>query len=248
MQKLFGALTVSMTLLGAGRLNAAPLMVDDFETPAPFDLLLIGVDHDNGQPFQQAGVPVTLGGQRDVKVDVLGTPKPNSAQVLIGHEGDLFNKGVFQVATASDPGSVVTLQYDGQDDNVEELTNSHGLLATVLADGGVTIDFLSVDAPVAGNLDVLVRLYSEGAVATYSGQIGESGDPSSLFAPYSEFDVGDGFSFDAVDSFEFVFNSPGQVDVDFVVDQIWTVVPEPSTWFLGAIALAVIGCGACGRR
>ncbi len=241
MQRLAGTFTALVLLLCASNLPAAPLMLDDFETPTPPGVLLIGVNHANSKPFQQAGVPVTLGDQRDVRVDVLGTPKPNSAQVLIGHDAELFNKGVFQVATASAPGSVVTLQYDGEDVNADELTNAHGLSTGVLPDGGVTIDFLSVDAPVAGNLDVLIRLYSEGAVATYSGEIAESGAPSSLFAPYASFDVGDGFSYGAVDSFEFVFNSPGQVDVDFVVDQIWTVVPEPSAWALGLISLACIG-------
>jgi len=69
-----------------------------------------------------------------------------------------------------------------------------------------------------------------------------------LYAPYLEFDVEDGFNFADVNSFEFVFNSAGQVDVDFVVDQIWTVVPEPSTWALGLLSLVGIAIARRVRR
>jgi hypothetical protein len=235
-------------LLGAELSSAAPLMIDDFETPTPAGVLLIGINQPNGKPFQELGSPVTIGNQRDVKVDVLGTPKANSAQVLIGHESDLYNRGIFQFATASDPASVVTLQYDGEDVNTDALDNAHALQQLVLPDGGITISFLSVDAPDGGTLDVIIRLSSNGAEATYLGNINETGDPTSLFASYSEFDVGDGFNFANVNSFEFVFNSAGKVDVDFVVDQIWTVVPEPSTWVLSLLSLTGMAMARRVRR
>ncbi|MDZ4781465.1 MAG: PEP-CTERM sorting domain-containing protein [Planctomycetia bacterium] len=235
-------------LLSADVSSAASLMIDDFENPTPAGVLLIGVNQPNGKPFQELGAPITIGNQRDVMVEVLGTPKANSAQVLIGHDDDLFDRGIFQFATASDPASVVTLQYDGEDVNTEELDNAHALQQLVLPDGGITINFLSVDAPVSGNLDVIIRLSSNGVQATYSGEVGETGDPSELYAPYLEFDVEDGFNFADVNSFEFVFNSAGQVDVDFVVDQIWTVVPEPSTWALGLLSLVGIAIARRVRR
>jgi hypothetical protein len=240
-------LILAICLICVGRAAVAvPLMVDDFESPDPAGVRLIGVSQPNSQPFQELGNPITLGDQRDVLVSVQGTPKPNSAQVLIGYEDQLFNKGVFQVATASDPGSVITLQYDGVDSNPVELTNAHSLLERVV--GGLTIDFLTVDAPFGGNLDVTITMHSNGATATYAGSAPEGATPYSLFAPYASFNAGAGFDFDAVDSFEFVFNASGHPDVDFVIDQIWTVVPEPSAFVLGCVAIAGFVAGRRVRR
>jgi hypothetical protein len=223
-------------LMSARQAAAATLTLDDFENPMPAEVILAGITHENGIPLQHSGLPLTVGGQRDVKINVDGTPKPNSAQVLIGHDEELFLRGVLQVATASSPGSIVTLQYDGLDSNPVALTNSHGLNMVVAPDGGITIDFLTVDAPEIGLLDVAIRLYSNDAVATFSGAVPETAVPLSFYADYDEFDVGEGFSFDTVDSFEFVFNGSALVDIDFVVDSISTTVPEP-----GTLAIACLG-------
>lgn len=241
----FGSLiAVGLLCLAASRVSASTLMVDDFESPTPASVNIIGITHGNGVPMQFSGLPLTIGSQRDVKVDVQGTPKANSAQILIGHDDQLYNRGVFQVATASSPGSVITLQYDGEDVNLDALTNAQALSTAVVPEGGVTIGFLSVDAPNAGMLDVAIRLYSQDAVATYSGQIAETGTPVDFYASYDEFDVGDGFNFDVITSFEFVFNGAGLVDVDFAIDQISTTVPEPNSLVL----LALAGIAALGVR
>lgn len=237
--KNLGVAIAVLLLLGAGHAHAATLTIDDFESPDPADVIIPGFTQENGKPFQHAGSALTVGGQRDVKIDVQGAPKPNSAQVLIGHDDQLFKQGVFQVATASSPGSIITLQYDGLDDNPTALTNAHGLSMAVAPAGGITIDFLSVDAPNAGLLDVSIRLYSNNAAATYHGLVPEAGDPQDMYAPFDEFDVGDGFAFDAIDSFEFVFNSSALVDVDFVVNKITTTVPEPGAFPLALFGVAV---------
>lgn len=227
-----------LALVTAAPAGATVMTLDDFETPEPADVMLIGFTHPNGKPLQYSGLPDTIGSQRDIKVDVQGAPKANSAQVLIGHDDSLFNHGVFQVATASSPGSIITLQYDGVDDNPEQLTNAHSLSMFVVPDGGITIDFLTVDAPGGGMMDIAVRMFSNGAVATYSGSVAETAVPVNHVIDYDLFDIEPGFSFDDIDSFEFVFNSSGLVDIDFAIDRITTVVPEPSSVVLATLCAA----------
>lgn len=234
----FGRAIALACLLSATRLTAGTVPIDDFENPDPAAVIIPGFTLENGKPHQSAGLSSTVGDQRDVKIDVQGTPKPNSAQVLVGYDDQLFLRGVFQVATASSPGSVVTLQYDGLDDNPSTLTNGHGLNMFVLPDGGLTIDFATVDAPNGGLMDVAIRMYSNDAVATYQGAVAETAAPLSFYAPFDEFDVGDGFNFATVDSFEFVFNGAGLIDIDFVVDQIAVTVPEPSSLVVALLGVA----------
>lgn len=247
MTRLWWAIAIAACLTTA-EATAATLMIDDFQSPDPAAIIFAGFNHPNGQPLQQSELPATIGGQRDVKIDVDGQPVANSAQVLIGYEAELYDRGILQVATASMPGSIVTLQYDGVDEDTSTLTNAHGLNQFVMPDGGITIDFLSVDAPAVGLLDVAIRMYSNGAVATYSGHAAETGTPTSLVASFAEFDVGDGFSFNSIDSFEFVFNGSALVDVDFAIDQITTVVPEPSALWLAGAGICAAACARFRRR
>lgn len=236
MTTLGRAIAIALLAMG-GRASAATMTLDNFETPDPAELIFAGFTHPSGKPLQFSNPASTIGAQRDVKIDVDGVAKPNSAQVLIGYDENLYLRGVLQVATASTPGSIVTLQYDGVDDNPTSLTNAHGLNMALAPAGGITIDFLTIDAPEIGLLDVAMRLFSNGgAVATYSGQMEESLVATSMYAPFDEFDVGEGFSFSAIDSFEFVFNGSALVDVDFAIDQISATVPEP-----GTLAMAFLG-------
>ncbi len=237
MRRLGRAIVIALLAMG-GRASAATMTLDNFETPDPAELIFAGFTHPSGKPLQFSNPASTVGAQRDVKIDVDGVAKPNSAQVLIGYDENLYLRGILQVATASTPGSIVTLQYDGMDDNSESLTNAHGLNMVLAPEGGITIDFLTIDAPEVGLLDVAIRLFSNEAVATYHGQMAESLVATSMYAAFDEFDVGEGFSFSSVDSFEFVFNGSALVDVDFVVDNISATVPEPGTLVMAFLGIA----------
>jgi len=225
-------------------LQAAMIMIDDFGAPNPAAVFLIKMGHPNSVPVEQGGLPSIVGGERDVLVSVQGEPSVQSAQMLIGHEDSLFGRGVFQIATARDPGTVVTLQYDGEDIDGNELTNSR-LLSLDLTGGGtntdLVIEFLSVDAPGADGLDLQIRLTSSlGGAAVFDDIVPESMQQQSVFAPYASFNTTGEFSFAAIDSIEIEFNRVALTDIDFEIGSISTV-PEPTAGLLLALGMTAAG-------
>jgi hypothetical protein len=242
MQTSIFAATLAIVFCLTAAAPAAPIVIDDFSTPNPAPFFLVGINHDNALPVEQAGLAEAVGGERDILAVVLGTPNPQSAQVLTGFEASLFVEGVFQVATAGNPATSVTLQYDGTDTDGATLVNAR-LLNLDLTGGGMNdelaIDFISVDAPGAPGLDLLISLSSPGGTATLADIVPESGSPFTHVTSFAAFAADPGFSFKNVDSIELVFNGPGVMDVDFAIGRI-QAVPEPSTAALWVAGLAGI--------
>ncbi len=237
---------VAMGLQLGGQIgNAAPIVIDDFSTPDPAPFFLVGFTHLNDLLVEQPGLSEAVGGERDILIEVLGTLNIQSAQLLTGTDRSLFSQGVMQVATAREPATTVTLQYDGTDDDGNALLNSR-LLNLDLTDGGTNdrleIEFLTVDAPASLGLDFVITLTSPGGTAVLAELIPESGLPAVHVSPFAAFAADPGFSFSDVDSMEFSFNGSGVADVDFVIDRI-RAVPEPST--LTLILAGLGGLGAC---
>ena len=201
-------------------------------------------------------VPGVIGGERDVFVEVVGTPEPISAAGTIGHELSA-DAGLLQFATFGfgGPGSYLIAQYDGKDSDPEPssgLTNSE-LLGELdefdLTDGGTNnafkFAFNDMDAGNGTWLDLGITVTGPaGLVGQYQGKIPESSEPFVHMVAFDEFTGDD--TFDNVTSITFVFNDVASPtpNVDFELSSIEaSQIPEPSTLALlsalGVLLLAV---------
>ncbi|MHC4179047.1 MAG: hypothetical protein ACYSWU_16155, partial [Planctomycetota bacterium] len=86
----------------------ADFIIDDFDAPNLANLEILVIDFLDPDPtiVQTPDVGI-LGGERDILLDVIGTPTPTS---FVGEIGD----GSF-VFGGSSPGTAATIQYDGDD-------------------------------------------------------------------------------------------------------------------------------------
>jgi hypothetical protein len=246
-QWAFAALAAAISAFGIPSATfAAPFLIDDFASqnstfyivgsPAP-------VFYPNGKPVENSGLPTTLGGERDTLVQVLGTPKTQSAQFLLGVEPTSFPSGVFHLATAGSPASVATLQYDGDDADGSELINAHLLDFSMPPGGSFAIDFLSIDSPGSPDglkVDILLTSIGGGS-ASFNDFAPETSEPVTFSAPMASFLKTPTFDAAHISSITFVFNQAALTDADFTIDNL-RAVPEPSAFALAALAgLAAIG-------
>lgn len=233
---------VALLGLGVSTGRAAPVLIDNFDSPDPGTSYVIDLLDPDPTVIEQA-VAGMIGGERDVLIDVIGTPGAVSATGTVG--GGNFIYG------STSPGSVVTLQYDGIDaDPAAALTNSAGLGGVDLTDGGsnigILMQFLSVDAGAGSDLDLEIYATSAGGSASFVGTVMESVSPFEHFVLFSDFATVGAFSFAALTSLEFVFNPAGTDDVDFEFDFIIATTPEPSS--IGLMALGCVALGGPGIR
>jgi len=237
--------------------HALPFVIDDFTDPNPLsldpvtgDIFVIGGFSADPKLIKQDSVLI-LGGQRDVLVDVKGTPQPVSASGVIGEGVFIFN--------SSEPATTVTLQYDGTGtiaggDDVNgppaALTMNPGGLPdptdiTVNGQKMFRLSFLSTDAgPLQSSFEATIRVSARaGGEAEFIGQVMESTSPSSFLAEFQDFIPTGGFdlntSFGDVDSIEIVLNSSELTGVDFRLTAIETV-PEPASWGLALLGFSLI--------
>ena len=199
--------------------NAEVVTVIDLNDPDP---TLVKVDHVD-----------TLGGQRDLLLDVLGTPGAVSYAGTIGEGSFVFNSG--------SPGVVATLQYDGIDSDIvgppASLVNAEGLGGLDLTAGGrdrFTLDFKSIDGGHYLYMDIEIEVHNGPAVvASFVGQIPSSSIPIRYDALFSSF-TGATSALSSATSLEICFNPNGHEDVDFVMTGS-VGVPEPATMTLLAL-------------
>jgi hypothetical protein len=224
--------------------SAATVLIDDFSQPNPAAFYVVSAL--NPDPFlhKTTGAGI-LGGQRDLLIDVQGTPGLTTAVGSIG--GGNFDFGSAGPVTAF-------LQYDGTDLDVvgppAALTDG-GALGADLTGGGTNnqlrFSFTSVDGGIIVNpLSVAVNLSGPGGTASFTGTIPESVSPQAYSIPFASFATTGSFSFGTVSSLLIALNPvPAASNVDFQLTRIETV-PEPGTLVL--CALGLVGLFAWRRR
>ena len=252
-----------LILVPAG--HASTVTIDSFDAPNPGATFFFPGEAPWGAGcpagFEQAA-PGVAGGERDVYVEVVGTPESISAASTIGYE-EAAGTGLLRMATfgLNEPGSYLIVQYDGTDadpDPSAGLTNAE-LLGSLDLTGGGTNDtfqfaFRSVDAGNGLWLNLTIRVTGAGGLAAvYEGRVPESGSPFVYTAAFDEFAGDDAFS--AVTSLTFAFNQVGipTPNVDFELDSIAAApVPEPSALavlsVLGALMLVARVWSGFSRR
>jgi len=174
----------------------------------------------------------TLGGQRDLLLDVLGTPGAVSYAGTIGEGSFVFNSG--------SPGVAATLQYDGIDADVvgppASLVNAEGLGGFDLTAGGTdrfNLDFTRIDGGDYQYTDIEIEVHNGADVALFVGTIPDSSIPIRYDVLFSSF-TGITSALSSATSLEIRFNPTSHSDVDFTMTgSIGT--PEPAT--MGLLAL-----------
>ncbi|MBX7166329.1 MAG: hypothetical protein K1X74_08255 [Pirellulales bacterium] len=216
----------TVALSGIGASSSTDLLIDSFDSPTQVGYLINTVNLDPHLIKQTAPISVVVGGERDLFIDVLGASAPTSATGAIGRD-PLDGTGYYNFVTA-EPGARAILQYDGidADDQVApvSLVNNQGLANIDFLSNGndrIRFDFLNVDGGPANQVQLIVRLTSNGGgTATFVGNVPESATALSFFAPYASFGTAGGFSFSQVTSMEVEFNAVGGEDIDFELDLI----------------------------
>lgn len=239
--RTFGRLfAVCLILAVPVSVQAASLTIDDFSAPDEVTVpVIILLDPD--PTLVETPDPQILGEERDILVDVIGTPSYSSFIGEIGEGSFIFG--------GSSPGTVATIQYDGDDDDTESveqlgrLNNAEGLGGLDLTPYGLVfaLDFLNADGGQQQSTGIEIEVHSSTNSVTYQGAIDDSGSPFTYSAPFADFrdasDLSDPSVFTDVASIEFRLNHNGADDVDFELDAI-SVVPEPSTLaMLAAVGL-----------
>src|SRR5690606_1540164 len=137
--------------------DAATVLIDDFTLPDPGDTVIVGV------PLVQVaetGLGI-LGGEREISVEIIGTPNPNSAIFMVGRDSDHM-EDAFQLATVGLSPAVATILYDG--------VGSAGLGGIDLTGGGSNnrflLQFISNDALPTAGLDIEVTVTSASGSST----------------------------------------------------------------------------------
>jgi hypothetical protein len=224
-----------LALIGAAAVTAmacsanAAITIDNFDAPSSEEATVIDLQT-GGDPYaiNQHDDASILGGQRDVLIEVQGTSSLTSYAGTIGG-------GTFDFISDS-PGSIATMQYDSVDtESGSSLSDAEALGGMDLTESGSSdrfrFEFLSADL----GFDLSVTVQGGGNTASFVGSVASSETPFTYDIAFSSF-AGDQSAIQNADSVTFDFNSAGQADRDFDLDQIGTAVPTPGSLATGLVA------------
>jgi len=247
----FSRYLVAVTVLGlllAATPAAEAIVLDDFSLPDPGHVTFMpdSPSHPNTALVEQNAANV-VGGQRDVFIETFGQPQILSAGLIVGYDDD-FDLAALQVATFGNPGTSVTLQYDGFDPpgaSGAQLFNVRNMTIDLTDDGldsQLLLKMFSSDGADPAGLDLQITATNPTLGSTTLATphfIPNEVAPFEYVVPFSDFTTPTPNTFfRQIDSLTFVFNGDGTPNVDYEVDSISTI-PEPSVlWLLGGSVLA----------
>lgn len=233
-----------IAMLWVSQASAVPITIDDFDLPNPANPTgLWVINAQDPDPYINQAALVGTIAERDLKIDVIGTPNLISSIGTVGDDG--IKTRLAQNAGSTDV-VVTTVQYDGVDNPPVEaagtdLVNSEGLLEDLTAGGNdaLSIDWLTAEAGFGTTIQYSVEVHSMGGgSATVTGSQGEDGDDSTIESAILPFASFAGVDFSKVTSLEFRINDIGLSQaIDFQVDAIRAIatVPEPQSISLLAL-------------
>jgi hypothetical protein len=227
MKKLL-VLIIAVLLAPAAR---GALIIDDFTRPTTPKAFTVDLTDPDPTLLKSSDFSI-LGGERDMLVDVVGTPSVVSITGVLGGGQFVFNSVV--------PGTVAVLQYDGLDADVAgppaALINAEALGGIDLTAYGnlFYLDFLSVDGGTSNTTAVEIQVHSPSSSAVFAGAIPDSAGPYQFTAAFSSFS--DPGVLSDVTSIEVRINPAGAPAVDFVLNEFG--VPEPATILLLSLGAA----------
>ena len=212
----------TLDVIGGAVYTGTAQNIDDFSDPDPEDDFFISAIDTSPKLLQETG-PGIIGGERELLINVLGTPNPISASGFVGTVSP--DNGVLNLGTASSgPGTELTLQYDGSDPgDTVALNNAELLAADLTANGnnGLRLDFNFLQVGSGTTMDMTISATGPaGATASFTTNVTQNPSGFSLFVPFGSFSTAGGFSFANVTSLSLNFNHNGVQDVDFELNQI----------------------------
>ncbi len=229
-----------LMLVGTSAVHAE-FIIDDFAAPGAATVPVIGLL--DASPYHlETGSAAILGGERDLLLEVMGTPSPSS---FIGEIG-----GGSLKFSSSSPGTMLALQYDGVDTDTAgppaALVNAQGLGGVDLTAMGsaISLMFGEVDGGSSQTTDISIEVRSSTGTSTLAGTIADSAGATKYMAPFASFS--DPSVFADVTAVEVLINAGGAKNVDLTLDAI--VVPEPSALLLLASGLIALLGYAWRRR
>jgi hypothetical protein len=207
--------------------------LDDFKWPQPPVEVRIGDepgDHPNNTPYKMQASGV-VGGERDILVEVLGDPGPETASFSLGASPGYFKEGVFEVSTTGSLSTRVTIQYDGIDADDGGMTNAEGLWHGVSRWSMFRVDFYRS----AGITGFTVEMTGAGGEWARGGGGRMYNMSDRLVAivspPISQFEQSPGFATAPITSYTFHFGTDGSPGSDFQLANL-RIIPEPHSWVL----------------
>jgi hypothetical protein len=219
-------------------LAAGAVLIDNFETS---QTVQVGPGGANSASGGVATAGNSLGDARAVQVSRL-----EGTGILL-FDANNSTMSVGETAASPSAAGTITMLYDGNTDDVLDET---GLGGVDLTDGG-TLSQLSIT--LRSDLDATITfvVFSDASNASFFvlDFDGQGLDPTpfqQVVIPFASFGValGAGADFSSVGAFGIEIESPRGLDLQ--IDQIETIVPEPSAIVLACLGLA--GLGFASRR
>lgn len=229
-------LALGLGLLRASTSNAAPIVIDNFDSTtslAPDMMFGVGITVFPGNPGPigvvdaSAGVNAMFGGVRNVTLGGFSGAAGNTVSATIAG-------GVLNYASSNGGNSELTLVY-----------NSAG--ANLSGSIGLTFDIVDFDHANMADMAVTLTITS-GMDSASSTQTLTTDGMQSLSWLYTSFNMGTGIgSVDLSNITQITVYFNAQVAHDFVIDNFQTMetVPEPASILAWGL---VIGVGVLGRR